>query len=449
MRFHLHPGQFRAWQSEKRFVLILAGAQSGKTALGPVWLFREIQRRGPGDYMVVSPSYPLLSKKALPEFLKLFSRQLRLGKYHAQAKVFTFSEDGQKRIHGAAHPDTPTQVFFCHAQDPESLESATAKAAWLDEAGQKKFRLGSWQAILRRLAINQGRVLLTTTPYDLGWLAQKLYAPWKEAQDRGATHPDIDVVNFTSIENPSFGKEEYERARRDLPGWLFDLMYRGILTRPAGMIYGSFDPLRHTCPRFTLPRDWPRYLGLDFGGVNMAATFWAEELAPRSRLPTGKLYLYRTYHTGNRTVEEHVAAILADEPGLPLAVGGSASEDRWRDEFAAAGLPVREPAIAGPDSVEVGITRVYGAHARGEIVVFNDLAEYLDEKLSYSREMNESGEPTAKIADKDTFHLMDSERYIIGWVRSGAGVIDPTPDPRARSVLADMPAGIFLNEKAE
>ena len=74
----------------------------------------------------------------------------------------------------------PTSVLFGYAAEPESLESATAKAAWLDEAGQKRFRLASFEAILRRLSLAQGRVLLTTTPYDLGWLKQRLYSvPFK------------------------------------------------------------------------------------------------------------------------------------------------------------------------------------------------------------------------------------------------------------------------------
>ena len=43
-------------------------------------------------------------------------------------------------------------MYFGHANDPDSLESATAKAAWLDEAAQNKFKLDSWEAILRRLS---------------------------------------------------------------------------------------------------------------------------------------------------------------------------------------------------------------------------------------------------------------------------------------------------------
>jgi len=295
---------------------------------------------------------------------------------------------------------------FGHAQDPDSLESATAKAAWLDEAGQKKFRQGSWEAILRRLSIYEGRALITTTPYDLGWLKQKLYDPWK------AGRKDITVVSFASIMNPAFPRGEFRRARRDLPPWKFALFYLAQFTRPAGLIYGCFDAERDTCKRFTIPKEWKRYIGLDFGGVNTAALLYAEE--PVSK----RLYLYREYKAGDRTAKEHTAAILKDEPFPALVVGGSKSEGQWRKEFRQAGLPIREP--DQPD-VEVGITRVYGAHNRHEITVFDDLAGYLDQIASYSRPVDASGEPTEGIEDKEIYHFLDAERYIVGYLNRSTG----------------------------
>lgn len=415
LRLNFHRGQWRAWQSERRFVVVLAGTQGGKTSFGPHWLYREIQRQGPGDYLVVTPTFPLLELKCLPEFRRVFETYLHLGRFTASpARKFTFSEEGARRTFGDKFDATrPTVVFFGYATDPESLESATAKAAWLDEAGQKKFKLGSWEAILRRLSLAQGRVLITTTIYNLGWLKQQLWDRWK------AKDPDVDVVSFASTENPNFPKAEYERARRQLPGWKFDMFYRAIFTRPAGLIYDSFDENMHKCPRFAIPDDWQRYLGLDFGGVNTAAVFYAEE--PN----TGRLYLYREYLAGGRTAEQHTEHLLKGEPMVPICFGGSHSEGQWRMEFRAAGLPVREPDIK---DVEIGINRVYGAHRANGIFVFDDLDGYLEQKLSYSRELDDNGEPTEDIEDKETYHFMDAERYIVGWLmRTGEMMVTENP----------------------
>jgi len=222
--FDLHEGQEKALESEARFIAIIAGTQSGKTESGPPWLYNEIAKRGPGDYIVASPTYPLLQKKALPAFIELFDTKLKLGRYFPGSKQFKFSKEGSRRIFGR-YVDERTIVFFGNAQDPESLESATAKAAWLDEAGQRKFKLASWEALQRRLAMHIGRAFITTTPYDLGWLKKQIYDRWK------AGDKDYEVINFRSTMNPAFSLREYNRAMKTLPRWKFDLFYNGIFTR--------------------------------------------------------------------------------------------------------------------------------------------------------------------------------------------------------------------------
>lgn len=393
--FHEH--QLRAWDSEARFPAVLAGTQGGKTCFGPLWLHREIMRRGAGDYLVVAPTHPLLEKKALPEFQRLFEDHLGLGSYNSGKHYFEVSREGDVSLFGEEQ-DVRTKIHFGYALKPDSLEAATAKGAWLDECGQNDFKLGSWEAILRRLSIHMGRALLTTTWYNLGWLKTKVWDAWK------AGDPDFDVIRFESIANPAFPRAEWERAKRDLPQWKFDLFYRAIPTRPAGVIYDAFDTDEHTCPRFAIPSEWPRFLGVDFGGVNTAAVFYARD--PKSR----RLYAYREYKNGGQIAKEHARRLLKDEPMPALCYGGAKSEGQWRLEFRSGGLPLKPPAVT---DIEVGINRVYGFHAREELIVFDDLDGYLEEKQTYSRKLDDAGEPTEKIEDKNTFHFMDAERYIL------------------------------------
>ena len=412
----LHRGQVQAWNSTARFVVVTAGTQSGKTSFGPLWLEREIRKEGPGDYLIVTPTFQLLDLKALPEFRRYFEEIMQYGRYLASPRRhFVFSPEGEIRMFGSMQK-VRTKIWFGYADDPESLESATIKAAWLDEAGQKKFKLASWYAILRRLSLAQGRVLLTTTPYNLGWLYLKLFLPYA----RGESEGEIEVVNFRSIDNPLFPIEEYERAKADLPPWMFSMLYDGLFVRPAGVIYDNFDRERHVVPRMPIPSYWKRFVGLDFGARNTVAVFYAEEPRHDPRM-NPVYYLYKTYKGSNRTAKQHVRAMLgADlpeghpmrEPRVPQAVGGSASEIDYRNEYRAAGLPVMEPVIR---EVEVGIERVYGAHARNEILVFDDQEEYLEQKQTYSRETDNVGNVLETIEDKHAFHFMDAERYVIGW----------------------------------
>lgn len=410
LQVDLHAGQWRALNSRARHVLVLAGTQSGKTSFGPLWLLMEIQRRGPGDYLIVTPSFVLLELKLRPEFMKLFDKQMRLGAYvGSPIRRFVFSDSGGERLFGDRHdPDVTTSIYFAHAQDPESVESATVKAAWLDEAGQKKFKLETHEAIERRVSLHQGRVLYTTTPYYLGWLKKKLH-------DK-ADGVRVEVVNFSSLMNPAFSRAEFAEQKAKLPKWKFDMMYRGKFTKPAGLIYDVYSWERHTCDPFDIPPHWQtRVIGIDFGAVNTAALKFAQ-------CPTcGKWYGYAQYHAGGRIAREHAAQLLAGEPNAWAiqAVGGAPSEQDKRDELSAIGLQVDRPPVS---DVEVGIMRLYALLKLNQIKFFRTLSSVVGgeddegrevdgEIERYSRVLDEHGEPTDKISDKSKFHHLDAARY--------------------------------------
>ncbi len=435
--FNFHPGQLQAMNSRKAIVLVLAGVRGGKTSTGPPWLFREMRRKGRGDYLVAAPSLKLLDKAAVPELEHVLGRVLKLGTMTTHPFQFKISREGEGLLWGD-YQERPTRIVFGHADDPESLAAMQAKAAWLDEAGQGQFKLSSFEEVRVRLSIDRGRCLLTTTVYNLGWLKQKIYDPWINANKQ---HPEIDVIRFDSIMNPAFPREEWERARRDLPAWRFNMRHRGFFERPAGLIYDCFDPAKHVWPAFTPGALWPRFAGIDFGGVNTAALFLASEL-DAGNMPTGRHFLYREYLSGGRTAKEHVAELTRGEPRLPLFVGGAGSEDQWRQEFAAAGLPVLEPPIR---EVEVGILRCYAAIKSGRLLIMDNLAGLLDELGSYSRELDEAGNPTEKIEAQHSYHRLDAARYLMAHLwRDDAGAWDVTEQDEQKNPMSEAPKGVFL-----
>lgn len=411
LRTHPHPHQSEVLKAKKRFLLMLAGTQGGKTSLEPVWLYQEMMRQGPGDYLVVGPTFQLLDKKCIPEFRRLFEHMLKVGEYHASpGHVLYVHQDGARRMFGRRHdPQTPTRILFGYATDPESLESATAKAAVLDEAGQKKFKVGAWQAIQRRLALHRGRALLASSLYSWNWL-QELAARAEHGD------PDYALVQFDSIANPQYPRAEYERARQELPTWLFNMMYRGRFERPAGLIYDCVGDAQLR-KRFAIPPSWKRYIGMDFGAVNLAAVVVAVD--PKTKVR----FVEHSYKPGRRTIREHVAALRRLCANSSRVVGGAWAEGEWRDDFSHAGLGIHAPPIR---DVEVGIQRVYGEFANERLVVFDDLSELVDELRTYGRVLDEAGQPTDEIEDKQEYHLLDALRYVMsqlvgGTTASGVG----------------------------
>jgi hypothetical protein len=158
-----------------------------------------------------------------------FESILKIGRYWSGAGVIELIDPTTGKFWANRSSDRMWgRIILRSAMAKGGLESTTAAAAWLDEAGQDAFTQQTWEAILRRLSLYQGRVLITTTLYqNHGWL-KTLNDMWL------AGDKDIDVIQFDSTQNPAFSTEELERAKRTMQGWRFDLFYRGRFSVPPG-----------------------------------------------------------------------------------------------------------------------------------------------------------------------------------------------------------------------
>ncbi|MCK9593730.1 MAG: hypothetical protein M0Q91_17150 [Methanoregula sp.] len=414
---NLHPGQHKATISKARFVAVLAGSQSGKTSYGPWWLQREIVKNGPGDYLAVAPSYEMFKLKMLPEMLKVFCDVLKIGRYFPSTKVIELKDPVSGTFWARHAYDVMYGRILLRSagSSKESagvagLESVTAKACWFDEPGMDGVYIQAWEAILRRLSLASGvrhdggttggRVLLTTTVYNMGWLYREIYVPWK------AGIRDIEVIQFDSTENPQFPIEEFERARESMPEWRFNMMYRGQFDRPAGMIYQDFDPALHVCDPFPIPPYWNQYVGIDPGAIN-TATVWMT-LDPSSDV----LYLYRETLEGTLTSAQHAQRALDHAAQFPRAnftwIGGCQSEKQFRMDWQTAGVPVQEPPIF---EVEGGIDKVIGLFKARKLVIFRTCAKTIQQMLEYSRKVDQYGDAVEEIANKEQYHHLDALRY--------------------------------------
>lgn len=428
-RLNLHPGQTRAWESQARIVAVVAGTQSGKTSFGPWWLNREIDRRGSGDYIAATSSYDLFKLKMLPEMREVFEHTLRIGRYWAGDGVLELRDPSTGKFLASRADDKMWgRIILRSAASKSGLESASAKGAWLDEAGQDEFTLDAFDAVLRRLSLARGRILITTTPYNLGWLKQRI-------MDR-ANGKDIDLIQFASIANPSFPIEEFEEREATMPEWKFKMFYKGQLGRPPGMIYNDFvDEYReqggHKVRPFQIDPHWPRFVGVDPGAVHTAKIWLAHDVR------ADEFYLYRESLEGGKPTKEHAreAKDLAARNGERVVTWhvGQKSEEQQRLDWIDAGVPnVKEPPI---HDVEGGIDKVIQLLREHRLFIFDTCTGVLDEIGRYSRVLDEMNEPTDKIKDKDTFHRLDALRYV------AVGVVKP----RRKSVTIGRAVGLYTS----
>ncbi|MFA5378938.1 MAG: terminase [Dehalococcoidia bacterium] len=411
VRLNLHAGQTRVWDSKRRFVFMIAGTQGGKTSFGPWWLWREIEQCGSGDYIAATATYDLFKLKMLPEVLHVFEDILHIGRYWAGDGVLEIRnpETGEFDARKSTDP-MYARVILRSAQTKGGLESATIKGGWLDEVGL--YPLLAWEAVRRRLSLSRGRVLGTTTPYNLGWLKQQVYDRWR------AGDPDIDVIQFTSVTNPAFPQEEFDDMRQSMPGWKFMMFYGGQFEKPAGLIYSDFiDDYRenggHKVRPFVVPVEWPRYGGIDPGGVNTAKLWLAHDTI------ADVYYLYRESLDGNKSTKQHVKDILdriklTGERVITWHIGQK-SEGQQRMDYRAAGLT----GVVDPDvtDVESGIDRVIELLKDFRLFIFDTCIGTLDQMGSYARELDDMGEPTEAIKDKAKYHYLDGLRYLVAGLK--------------------------------
>lgn len=169
--------------------------------------------------------------------------------------------------------------------------------------------------------------------------------------------------------------------------------------RPAGRIYEDFKVI----PDFPIPITWPRYRGVDYGAVNTAVIWLAED--PN----THALYLFLEYLRGDMTTKQHVAEVQKHGEAEGTW-GGSKSEEQQRRDWSDAGLAVQEPLIS---DVEAGIDRVNEAFKDRKLYVFQSCTGVIEEGGSYSRKLDDQGLPTNEIKDKATYHRLDALRYVL------------------------------------
>lgn len=406
-----HKYQAKAWQSQARFIFVIAGTQGGKTSFGPWWLLREIYDpeigRGAGDYLAVTASYDLFKLKMLPELRTVFENVQNVGRYWAGDKVIEL-KDPETGTFLANRSDDPMwgRIILRSAQSGGGLEAATVKAAWLDECGQDDFTLESWEAVQRRLSLAEGRALGTTTPYNLGWLKQEIYDPWEDGES------DIEVISFPSIANPAFPKREFDRVQGKMQSWRFGMFYEGRFTKPAGLIYADFTGDMLIDP-FEIPDAWTRYIGVDFGGANNAI-LWAAE-----NPDTEEIVLYDEWLGGGLTSAEYAGKAQAKIPEecTWYSWGGAHSEEQARRDWTTDGFYVEEPGIP---PVEQGIDRGTQLIRTDRLRVFRSMRGFRDEIGRYKRKLDPNGEPLEEIEGKRKFHRMDAYRYM------AVGIIEQT-----------------------
>lgn len=384
----LHKYQSKAFDSQKRFIALIAGTGGGKTYFGPVWLINEIMKKPNGKFLIVAPVYKMLERASLPSLLKT----LKDGKIKHDFK----KQEGKITLSSKINSiNTTAEIFLASADRPDTLEGMHIDGAWLDEAGQMKY--WAWIVIQARLGQRLGRALLTTTPYGMNWLYTEFWKRWRDGDK------NYDVIQFTSIDNPYYPKEEFERAKTAMSKEVFEMRYMGQFRKMSGLIYADFNA-NHIIEPFEIPESWGRIAGIDFGWNN---PFVFLEIAIDN---DDNYYIISEYYQQQRTLQEHIKVIreITEGKSYDAIYCDPSGKQQIEDLKSNISLSFKE----ANNDVFSGIEYINTLIKTNRIKVFKTCKNFLDEIETYHWKEVRNG-ITKDEPEKENDHAMDALRYAI------------------------------------
>ena len=372
--------QYDAFTFETQFAAAVAGVQSGKTFLGAHWAGKKIQEFPLGTGVIVAPTYKILQQATLKKFFDILP-QLR--KNYGEQK-------GEIRL------STGGVVFVRSADSPLGIEGITADWIWLDEGGMTSIL--TWTVLRSRVSMTGGQILITTTPYNMGWLYQDFFIPWRDKVDKS-----LSFFTWRSVDNPGFSKDFYDAESRRLPPEEFSRRYMGEFRKMTGLVFDL--PESHIIAPIEglTNKTQDKVIGVDWGFRNPAAVIVAAKLE-------NNWYVVDEWKQANRITAEIIQAItnLAKQYKVYRIYPDPAEPDRI-EECKREHLPVYE----ADKDVQGGLGFIRQLIHEGRLWVYNTCPATIDEFSQYHYAEPVEGKENKEEPEKLNDHLCDALRYAL------------------------------------
>jgi hypothetical protein len=189
-RIRPHPGQAKVLKATQPTVAAIASTGGGKTVTGMIWLILSMARGTNALWLVVEPTWNLVDR-----VLRRAPGALRPPRQLQQGRPGQLPHPGH-HLPGQRHPPG------IHGGRPRGRGLA-------GPSGSDEPHL-TYETVNRRASFLSGQLLLTSTPYNRGWLYQEVYQRWQ------AGDPDFFVSQFPSTANPRYPREVVGRNRRSM-----------------------------------------------------------------------------------------------------------------------------------------------------------------------------------------------------------------------------------------
>ncbi len=375
-----HEKQKLFHDSTARIRAIVSGIRGGKTFAGTMESIKvSINGRGnfkaPNVGCVIAPTYPMLRDIILPIFNQKCPDVL-IEQFHHTDMVCQF-KNGSK-------------ILFRSAEDPNKLRGLDLHWFWLDEPRDMKADI--YDVILGRIAQKAGCGWLTTTTKGFDWVHGKILKPFWDQTD-----PDIEVIQFTSYQNPHFPKEEIERLKKQYTEDFFNQEIMAQVVKIEGLVYKEFSRFEHV-KEMDIGRIKYSVIGVDFGFANPAAVY------PVCFMNDGEIYIPEEFfQTGMLTKDLAVVIKKFTEKYKGEATYCDPSEPGCIEELRLSGIN----AVKGNNQVFAGMNKVNEYIRPRKLFVNPSCINLIREFESYY--IRPGTDAPVKIDD----HALDAVRYAV------------------------------------
>ncbi len=263
---------------------------------------------------------------------------------------------------------------------------------------------------------NEG--IMRTMEIEGGGITYLTFTPLKGAEPGGVVErffphpktPDRHLTMFDIGECPHFADfpDKMRTFIASLAPWELEARKSGIPTMGGGRLFTTPEG-DISEPSMSMPKHWPRLVGLDFGWNHPTAAVWGA-----IDRETDTIHIYDAYRRAEQTPDVHAAAIKNRGAWIPIAwphdgmVHDKGSGVRLKEMYRESGLkmlPKHAHFKDGSMGFEAGVLEMYQRFASGRLKIANHLFEIFEEYRAYHRD--EKGK-IVKVRDD----LLSAIRYL-------------------------------------
>lgn len=406
-----------------KYVAYISGIGGGKTLSGCITMLAMAVMH-PGDYLIGRQFSPELKVTTYKQFMEICPPELIIEHKIADMMVKVKSVNGYSNI------------YFRPLEEWDKFRSMNLSGFMIDECNQvaeEAFLL--LQGRLRGKGLRKG--ILVSNPSGHDWLYRWFFK--KDHLKNDWAKNQYYLIRGSSLENVHL-PDGYVSSLME--SWSDDRIQREIMgsfDSFEGAVYSEFRRDVHVIKPFVVPKNWPRYIGMDHGYRNPAAFIWC------AIGPDGEVYVYKEMYKSEWLINELVGGKKEGsqfEPGLIQNLGlgvakekiecafidpstkarrGASGASDW-DEYVRC-LPADFPLYPAQNDVQVGIDRVksylkINPKSGKPLIYFFETCENLLEELTQYRyqelKPSQEGNRAEHEKPKKVFdHAVDALRYVV------------------------------------